>query len=90
LINILSAKIFDYSLMNSSPSTRSEIIYQNADSLSSSGIKDNTKTTMVIDGFLSDVTSPMSQTTKNGKTSEDVELNCEKISTDNIYPSFVL
>jgi len=46
-----------------------EIAYNNANSLIASNIRANTKTTIIVDGFLSDSTSPCSTLTKNTYTS---------------------
>lgn len=45
---------------NADPEQRVEITYNSEKSLDDSNIKANTKTIMIVDGFLSDSTAPMS------------------------------
>jgi len=49
----------------SSPLTKHQIIYNNANSLTASPFKQAARTIIIVDGFLSDGTSPMSQSTKD-------------------------
>ncbi|ODM96873.1 Lipase member H [Orchesella cincta] len=59
--NPAETKYFAYT----NPATRNELILGDAGSLTAATIRTATKTFLIIDGFLSDSTSPMSQTTKD-------------------------
>lgn len=67
-VNLIKFVYYDAS----APSTGVEIVFNDVQSLTASGLKAGVPTTLVIDGFLSNGETPMPKTTKNGPFSKIV------------------